>query len=430
PQFSARILASTTEGNAPMDVDFSVELTSAETRSGLATFLDRDELTYEWKVGPHAEYDVEEFRHSFYAPTVAAIRLEVTYRTEDGRTAVASDTEQVRVLGCADLVFEQISLAPPVEVAQGDTVTFLQAKLLNEGDVIESPFEVWIVLSEDDIYDPETDHIVDVREFEGMDNGQFGEVSLDLSETGFVVPAELSDGDYFVYVVADALETVNECQESNNITKTTNNLTVDETVAFKPDLVVEDVGFPEGLVVQQGVNINYSFRISNTGEGDSEQFRLAAWLSTDSTFDPDEDLVISGPNDLGSTVQQMAVGASQNFFKSYKIPLDLTPGDYWIIVEVDANGQVTEMDESNNAAVSPYPFAMEFEEPQCADLSLNTLEVLPSVTYWDGTVQILAEVSNPGTIDAPGGWDAAVYFSLQPSLNPSIATEMNTSSWS
>ncbi|MGB0589921.1 MAG: CARDB domain-containing protein [Myxococcota bacterium] len=422
PEFSVRILASATEGNAPMDVDFSVEITSDDD-------VDANALSYQWSIGPLANYDVAEFRHSFYAPTVASVDLTVTYRGADGSEVVETDKEQIRVLGCADLMFEEISLASPVEVGQGESVSFLQAKMLNEGDVIETPFEVWVVLSDDDILDLEVDHVVSVRQFEGMESGQFGEVFFDLSDEGFDVPGDLDDGNYYVYLVADAGEVVNECQESNNIRSTTNNLTVDASLLLKPDLEVTEVGFPENLVVKQDTNINYSFRVSNVGDGDAEQFRLATWLSVDDTFDPDSDMLISGPTDLGATVQQMAVEGTQNFFKSYKIPVDLTPGEYWIIVEVDVNEQVAELDETNNVAVSPFSFTMQYEEPQCADLSLDALQIAPTITYWNGTVQVLAEVSNPGTMDIPGGWSTAVYFSLQPSLNPSIATQMNTSTW-
>ena len=422
PEFSVRILASVTEGNAPMDVDFSVELTTNDE-------IEDSALSYQWSVGQHANYDVAEFRHSFYAPTVASVELTVTYRAGDGGEVVKTDKEQIRVLGCADLMFEEVSLAQPVEVGQGESVTFLQAKMRNEGDVIETPFEVWVVLSDDDILDLEADHVVLKRDFEGMESGQFGEVFFELSDQGFQVPEELPDGNYFVYLVADAGQVVNECQESNNIVNTTNNLTVEAALLLKPDIEVTEVGFPENLVVKQDTNINYSFRVSNVGDGDAEQFRLATWLSDDANFDPDSDMLISGPTDLGATVQQMAVGGSQNFFKSYKIPVDLTPGEYWIIVEADVNEQLTELDETNNMAISPFPFTMQYEEPQCADLSLDSLQIAPTITYWNGTVQVLAEVSNPGTMDVPGGWSTAVYFSLQPSLNPSIATQMNTNTW-
>ena len=167
PDFTVKIVASATEGNAPMDVDFSVELTTDDE-------LDPSALSYAWSVGPHANYDVEEFQHSFYAPTSAKVELSVTYRAGDGQEVVATDSEQIRVLGCADLMFEQVSMAPPVEVGQGENVSFIQAKMLNEGDVIETPFEVWVVLSDDDILDLEEDHVVLKRSFEGMESGQFG----------------------------------------------------------------------------------------------------------------------------------------------------------------------------------------------------------------------------------------------------------------
>ena len=132
---------------------------------------------------------------------------------------------------------------------------------------------------------------------------------------------------------------VNECVEGDNVEKATNNLYVDAAISLKPDVSVEDVSFPQDLTVKQDQNINYSYMVRNVGEGDAEQFRIAVWLSDDEQWD-DSDIVMSGPDDLGSKVQQMAAGASQSFFKSYKIPKDLADGPYWIIVRVDAKDQL------------------------------------------------------------------------------------------
>lgn len=427
PELSVHVTASDTEGNAPLSVEFSAEVKVVE--GSFEGELDMDRLEYNWAVGDITTYDDPSFTHSFYTATTVTVTLEIVYRTADDRIATATDDQVVQVLGCADLLFDTLTMAQPVEVAPGDPVTFLQARLRNEGDRIETPFEVWVVLSADDIYDAEEDAIVDVRTFEGMEDGQFSDVVVDLSETGFDVPADLEAGNYFVYLVADPAGVINECQESNNVERSTNNLEVDPDIAFKPDLLVEDVAFPEGLEVNQGQNINYSFRIKNEGEGDAEIFKIAVWLSADQELSED-DQVISAPTDLGSTVQTMLVGGSQNFFKSYKIPQDLVPGEYFVIVSVDANEQVAESDEDNNVAVSPYPFTMFFEEPKCFDLELASLEVSPSISYWNGTVQVLATIHNGGTQAVPPGWEVAVYFSLQPSLNPAIATKMDTSDWS
>ncbi|MGM0574651.1 MAG: CARDB domain-containing protein [Myxococcota bacterium] len=413
PHIEASIVASTTSGNAPLDVDFSAEVTGEVERCA--------DLGYRWNVDG-ATVEEEAFTHTFYVSTTTTVTLDVTCRTAGGSVGTASSEQYVQVRGCADLGFEQVSLLPPVEVAPGDEVLFKQGEIWNAGDRIAEPFEVHVVLSENDLYEPEEDRVVDVRTFEGMDAGLFEDVSIDLADTGFQVPEDMEEGNYFVFLVADPGEVINECQETNNRVRSTNNLTVEAGAGLKPDLLVEDVSFVEGLTVHQGQNINYSFTVRNVGAGDAEQFRVASWLSEDDQLDPESDRVMSGPDDLGATVSQMAVNAKQPYFKNFEVPEDLPDGDYWVIVMADAKDEEEEEDEDNNVAVSPYPLTMEFEEQTCFDLELVDLQITPTSTYWDGTVQVLATVRNPGTEAAPAGAIVRAQFSQLQSLNPQTGT--------
>lgn len=426
PQFSIVPSANVLAGNAPLTVEFTAEVTGD---------LRADEVSWNWDIGGATTYDTQEFAHTFYVANSVIVTATATYTMADGNRVEETGELIVRVLGCADLRFDQVKLAPPVDVAPGDTVTFKDGALYNDGDAVESPFEVWIVLSKDDIYDPEEDPIVDVRGLDSIESGQFSEVKIDLAGTSFQIPGDdpeteevepgLEDGNYYVFLVADPEETVTECQESNNRAQSTNNLTVEAGLALKPDLTASDVNYPEGLVVNKGQNINYGFTIGNSGEGEAGQFKLAAYLSMDTVLD-ETDIVVSGPDELGSTVQQMMPGASQGFFKSYKIPDDLADGDYWIIVQADAKNQVTEESEDNNVAVAPWPLTMFYEEPQCFDLALENLVVTPLATYWSGSVSVQADITNYGALATPEGAKFRIYFSQEQTLNPGISKTMKT----
>jgi PKD repeat protein len=419
---SANVLA----GNAPLTVEFTAEVTG-DVRT--------DEVTWSWDIGGSTTYDTLTFAHTFYVANSVIVTATATYTMADGNRVEETAELIVRVLGCADLRFDQVKLAQPVEVAPGDTVTFKDGALYNDGDAVESPFEVWVVLSKDDIYDVEEDQVVDVRVFDSIESGQFNEVKVDLADSTFQIPGDdpetdevepgLEDGNYYVFLVADPDETVTECQESNNRVQSTNNLTVEAGLALKPDLTASAVNYPAGLIVNLGQNINYGFTIANTGEGEAGQFKLAAYLSMDTVLD-ESDIVVSGPDELGSTVQQMMPGASQGFFKSYKIPEDLADGEYWIIVQADVKSQVTEDSEDNNIAVAPWPLTMFYEEPQCFDLSMENLVVTPLATYWGGSVSVQADITNTGAIPTPEGAKFRIYFSLEQTLNPGVSKTMKT----
>jgi hypothetical protein len=416
PVLRVAINASTLTGNAPLVVDFVAQV-EGDT-SACAT------LVYAWVVNTTTTYDTAEFTHTFFSSGTAPISISLTCRASDGRETTATDAVEVRTAGCADLLFDQVSLDPPVDVAPGDTVRLKQGKLYNEGDSVNVPFEVRVVLSLDDIYDVETDVVVATRAFESMGSGLFTESSSDLAGLEFQVPEGFEDGNYFVYVVADPTLVVNECRETNNVARSTNNLTVDAGVAFKPDITVEAVSPKEpGLVVNIGQNINYTFTIRNIGVGEATSFRIAVYLSADAVADSG-DVVMAGPTDLGSNVSQMAVNASQGYFKSYTIPTTLPDGEYYIIVEVDPLQQLLEEDETNNIAVSAFPLTVAYQPPACFDLALAGLEVSPSISYWNGSVAVKTTVRNPGLQPVPAGAKVRALLSLQAALNPAVATKV------
>ncbi len=423
PILVVTIEASTLSGNAPLHVSFEAIPEVLEAHSHAEVL---EGLTYDWTIGQSVTYEGETIEHDFYVAGSTEVCVTLGWKADDGREAIATGCVKVKITGCADLGFTKVSIAPPVEVAPGESMTFLQAALTNDGDVIESPFEVHVLLSKDDIFDPDGDRIIDARSFDGMDAGLFQDVSIDLTSDPVLIPEDVEEGSYFVFLVADPELAINECTETNNVAKSTNNLGVDAGVAFKPDLVVEDVSYPCGLVKNQGENLNYSFVVKNVGEGEASQFRIAVWLSVDDVLDPEEDLMMSGPDDLGSKINELAVQQSQSFFKSWTVPEDLPDGDYQVLVVVDAKDQVLELDEDNNVSVSGCPFTTEFSKPQCFDLDFVELIVSPKTTYWNGSVGMKVVLQNPGTQQVPAGVPIKVLFSQQKALNPSLSTPMGT----
>lgn len=418
PECQVLITPREAAGNAPLTVAFDAEVTGDVTTSL---------LEYLWVVDESTTYDTQAMEHTFYKKGTAKVDLTVTFRSPDGRLSTCIDSVQVKVAGCADLFFDQVTLNPPVEVAPGDSVTLKTGALFNDGDRVDVPFKVQVVLSGNEVYDPEEDLVVSEWEVPEMEAGTFSESKIDYAGQAFTVP-ELPDGNYFVFLVADGEAVVNECKEDNNVATSTNNLTIDPATALKPDLTMINVEAPAGAVVQEGDIFNYKFRVENQGEGDATQFKLAFYMSTDQNLDPETDIQMFGPTDIGATMQQMTAGGGQSFSKSFKMPAEIPDGSYWLIGQVDVNEQVLEDDETNNVAVSASPITVQFEEVKCFDLAFDDLYVAPLASYWNGSVNVTATVSNPGTVASPDGWPMNAYLSLQPTLNPAIATPVG--SWS
>jgi len=412
PDFDLQIQPSAQSGNAPLTIDFTVSITGA---------VGANDLHWAWSVDGAPVGDEPALNFSFYRAGAATVRVDAEYRASDGRTRSASHSVVVRIQGCANLTFDRLTLEPPTDAPPGGDFTIRFARLYNEGDRIEHPFDVLVALSTNEVYDP-ADIEVERWTVPAMESGLFEDVFVDYAGRTITLPADVPEGNYFVFIVADPDDVISECQENNNVERSTNNLTVAASAAFRPDLAIRNVSLPAGLTVTQGDMINYSFTIANDGLGDSGQFRFGFWLSEDQELSED-DRVVAAPSEDASKVNNLGPGQSLPFFKSWRVPADLPDGEYWLIGVVDPAEQVSEENRDNNLAVAPNPLTVRYEDPACFDLAFVSLAVQPLSTYWNGSVQLTATISNPGTQPTPDQWLLRAYLSLQPSLNPSTASQ-------
>lgn len=117
--------------------------------------------------------------------------------------------------------------------------------------------------------------------------------------------------------------------------------------AALPDLHMSELVL-QNTHLTNGEVLYYHFTLQNTGPAPaSGEFTVAAWLSADTILSADDwqdGLITTGNFEAGQTVTQVA-GAST-------IPSDLPPGDYFLLLKVDADSLIEEGDEENNLLVS------------------------------------------------------------------------------
>lgn len=404
-EFTVAIVASTLSGNVPQRIDFSADITGGP-----------DGLTLQWFIDDRPYTNERSFEIVFNRAGQTRVELVAT----DARGTRESDSVTVRLLGCGQLRFDRFTLGSPIEVAPGGETRVQLARLINEGDAIESPFAVALWLSLDDTFDPENDREIGRIEVASMAQGLTTTSAVDLAGQTFTVPEDMAPDTYYAFLVADPDGVVNECQELDNQLAASNALVVDPEADKLPDLRIDNLAVPEGTVVSQGRTLSWTYAITNDGEADARQFRFGFWLSSDTILD-ENDRVISSPSDDLNRVQLMPAGLSLGFFKTWLVPDDLIDGDYYILGRVDALETVAESDEANNAAVSVNTFTMRYEAPDCFDFALERVRVTPLTTYWGGTVSLELTVKNEGAKDAPAGNIARAYLSLTPTLSPANA---------
>ena len=136
-----------------------------------------------------------------------------------------------------------------------------------------------------------------------------------------------------------------------------------------PDLQVTAVAAPaEGW---SGRAIDVSWTVTNTGSGEA----LGSWL--DKVYLSADDQV-GGDIYLGQLANPVTLAAGQSYTRSgaFTLPEGIS-GDYRIIVVTDANAQLYEQDESNNAAIgAAFPVYL----TPYADLQVTAVAVPPTAT--------------------------------------------------
>ncbi|MEO1260176.1 MAG: CARDB domain-containing protein [Bacteroidota bacterium] len=118
---------------------------------------------------------------------------------------------------------------------------------------------------------------------------------------------------------------------------------------LQPDLVLIDLDI-ENSPVEAGQALNYNFDASNIGTGPApNDFVVKAYISTDeilSNDDIQDGIIPTGNFGTGLTLPNIP-GASA-------IPANLTPGNYFLILKIDADEEVAESNEFNNVISAPF----------------------------------------------------------------------------
>ncbi len=131
------------------------------------------------------------------------------------------------------------------------------------------------------------------------------------------------------------------------------NITVVGTTNLQPDLTLANLNLTSRSV-NPGVVLNYRVDIKNIGAGNAPgNFNVKAYISTDnilSTNDIQNGNINTGNFNAGFTTYQVP-GSST-------IPSSLAPGQYYLIVVVDADNTITESNENNNMIVTTSPFVV------------------------------------------------------------------------
>ena len=189
-------------------------------------------------------------------------------------------------------------------------------------------------------------------------------------------------------------------QESGSLT---NNTAIAPFVShiLAPDLAVSSVTAP--ATAQFGQTINVSWVVTNSGNASaSGPWNDRVWLSTSSNALVNATALLTAPAPASLTP-----GATYTNAQPVNLPLPggLSPGNYFLVVQADADGSLIESTEANNLLGKPLILTL----PPLPDLVAGQC-VTPAQANAGQTIQVSWAVTNVGAANLSGSWRESVYL--------------------
>ncbi len=153
-----------------------------------------------------------------------------------------------------------------------------------------------------------------------------------------------------------------------------------------PDLELDN--FQIGISASPGDVVNYTVDLINSGDALAEgDYEIGVWLSPSSVVVQGAQLV--GVINTGNT----GMGTIPNVPGAITIPASIATGDYFLIIRVDENNDITESDENNNRIWQS--FIINNGTPTCSgNITLDSqaeVDAFGPCTNWDGDINIIGE---------------------------------------
>jgi len=240
-----------------------------------------------------------------------------------------------------------------------------------------------------------------------------GDTSGQLSLNWTVLDA-FTEGSYYLVVVADDAQTVQEQDETNNM-----RVGPQIQILDPADLTVTSVSGVASAPAGNNFDVNYT--LANLRTTAAGSFNISVVLSQDNLVDAGDVVLVPASS---VTVPGIAGGGSYNGIVTVTIPNTLLPGPYYIGLIADVDAVIVESDETNNTATSASTLIVE------AIPDLIVSEVTGPLGGVAGlSLDISADVSATAvSADVVDAFDVTIYLSLDSDIDPSVDYLLGSSS--
>ena len=226
------------------------------------------------------------------------------------------------------------------------------------------------------------------------------------------LPANIPFGSGYIIVATDCRNTT-YCDEIPELTQSNNyypiSIYVDSTSAYLPNLTVYDISVSDTITSFDSC-LEFCATVGNYGGGITPynyQQYPKVYLSPSTSSSDNNAIPLSiywgsWDSDYILDINEENINCTVTSF--YNIP-NVTPGNYFLIFEVDSNDNIVESNENDNTDFIPITIA---NYPVAPDIEIFNLDIPPSASL-DEVISLDFELSNNGNTN---GFGSSIYFYL------------------
>jgi len=389
--------------------------------------LDIADIEYTWQFGDgsSASGPLPRVEHTYAGDGEYTVRVAARIIENDETYGAGEVTRNLTLRRTADLAVTQPTLTLPGNTLTADDTIRVSFDLNNLGGEVPDPFDVGIYLIRTSLVDtadlPTAERITEliaaqsifVLGNETIDGMQDGTTNVNIDRSGIPIPAAAPSDNYHVMIFADTGRVVGEVDRSNNVAVSSRVFSIAGGTSSGPDLIVRDV-FARPTRVNRLNILTVDASVVNVGNEPAILTGYAVYLSR-GNLTVDEDDRLLGRGDIASIQPNGTFVVPTTTFELDPPVTDL--GEYFVLVQADPDETLNEVTRDNNIGASPRIVVTDETVPG-VDIVVDEFDILPRVTFVDGSVEIVATIRNQGTEDIDRQFFCRVYLSPDDVLNP------------
>ena len=327
----------------------------------------------------------------------------------DSRNSVFEINEENNVLikpfQVSEMVYdiEAISITCDGVLIAGNTAQF-RTRLRNNGSTYLSGIEIGYYVSDDMIFDTD-DQLLGIYDGYSISPGYTSTLYRDLT-----IPQELTQGIYYLIVIADHDSLFDETSEINNMAYTRFGVFESDVDYSIQNTTLSKTSFSANEYV------SFNVTLANSGSTMGSNIPVGCYLSDDENFDPGVDVLLDE-----NIITGISANSTYTSYMYFYLPGDITNGDYYFLFVADGENLIEENNEDNN--VMSYPIEI---VPSFIDLEMRTVYADYDSVSVGGRIYVYSYVYNIGNLSTSGS-RLAYYLSTDTIVSEEDILLSNTS---